>query len=110
MYLDVRLLAAGNIGAEDTYVLQLTPSEGKPVRMSVSQRTALVVQRETEGQSITFSDYRLVDKERVPFATTIRDSLGETNIRITQIRFNRMFPDAVFAPQKQKSAGDASTD
>jgi CubicO group peptidase (beta-lactamase class C family) len=110
MYLDVRLLAAGNIGAENTYVLQLTPSEGKPVRMSVSQRTALVVQRETEGQSITFSDYRLVDKERVPFATTIRDSLGETSIRITQIRFNRMFPDAVFAPQKQKSAGDASTD
>lgn len=101
MYSDVRLLASANTGGQDTYVLQFSSDE-KPVRLFVSQSTALIVQRDQEGQSMTFSDYRLVDGEEIPFLTTVHDALGETSIRITRIEFNRKFSDGLFVSHKPK--------
>ena len=101
LYSDVRLLGAADIGGQDTYQLQLT-SEGKPVRLFVSQRTALIVQRQAGGRLMTYSDYRLVDGEQIPFVTTIRDELGEINIRITRIQFDGKFSDDLFASHKSK--------
>ena len=98
---DVRLLGSANIGGQDTFVLQFS-SEEKPMRLFVSQRTALIVQREKEGQSMTFSDYRLVDGEQIPFVTTVHDALGETSIRITRIEFNKKFSDGPFISHKSK--------
>ena len=100
IYPDIRLLAPADIDGQAAYVLKLTPPEGKPVRLYVSLRTTLIVQRETEGQTMIFSDYRVVDGEQVPFVTTIHDSLGETSIRITRIEFNRKILHPVFAPHK----------
>jgi CubicO group peptidase (beta-lactamase class C family) len=100
LYSDVRLLSSVIVTGEGAHILELTPAEGRPVRLYVSVRTALVVQRETEGQSTTFEDYRAVDGEQVPFLTTIRDALGETTVRVGEARFNTDIPDAVFAPQK----------
>ena len=51
---------------------------------------------------MTYSDYRLVDGEQIPFVTTIRDELGEINIRITQIQFDGKFSDDLFASHKSK--------
>ena len=100
MYADVRLLASAIIDGRETHLLQLTPLEGKPIQLYVSQQTGLIVKRQMEGQSMTFSDYRLVDGEQVPFFTTVRDRLGQTSIRVTQIEFNRKIADGVFAPRK----------
>jgi CubicO group peptidase (beta-lactamase class C family) len=100
LYSDVRLLSSVTLAGEDAYVLQLTPPAGKPSRLYVSVQTALVIRSESEGQSMTFEDYRPVDGEQVPFLTTIRDALGETTIRVREARFNADIPDIVFAPQK----------
>ena len=101
LYSDVRLLGSANIAGQDTWVLQCSSGD-KRVRLFVSQRTALLVQREKEGQSRTFSDYRLVDGVQIPFVTTVHDALGETSIRITRIEFNRKFPDDLFASHQPK--------
>jgi hypothetical protein len=101
LYSDMRLLGSANIAGQDTWVLHCSSGD-KPVRLFVSQRTALLVQREKEGQSRTFSDYRLVDGVQIPFVTTVHDALGETSIRITRIEFNRKFPDDLFASHQPK--------
>lgn len=100
MYADVRLLPSATINGRETHVLLLTLLEGKPIQLFVSQQTALIVKRETEGQSTTFSDYRLVDGEQVPFVTSVHDRLGQTSIRVRQIEFNRKIADGVFARHK----------
>jgi hypothetical protein len=60
----------------------------------------LIVQRESEGQVVTLSDYRDVDGEEVPFHTTIKDSLGETTIAVESVRFNVAIPETAFRAGK----------
>ncbi len=66
----------------------------------MSARTALILEREIEGQSETFEDYREIDGEQVPFRRTIRDALGDTTVIIRNARFNVALADAVFALAK----------
>jgi hypothetical protein len=47
-----------------------------------------------------FSDYRLVDGERIPFRSTISDALGETTVEVEQARFGVPIEDTVFAPAR----------
>lgn len=102
LYKDVHVQTRAKVGAEDTYVLQLVPATGKPVLLYVSARTARVVQREAEGESMIFDDYRAVDGELVPFRTTIQDALGETTVQVQDVRFNAAIADTAFAPLKAR--------
>ncbi len=96
MYKTVIVREAAKIGEEPTWVVELTPERGATSRLQVSQRTSRIVQRETGGETTTFDDYRDVDGEMVPFHTTIHDSLGETTIDVTSVRFNVLIPASVF--------------
>ena len=92
--------------SEDTWmrnmlgVLTLVPKAGPTVRLSVSTATGLILQRETEGETVVFSDYRPVDGERLPFRSTITDALGETTVEVEQARFGVSIEDTAFAPGK----------
>ncbi len=96
LYKTVAVREAATIGEEPTWVIDLTPESGAASRLFVSQRTSLIVQRKSEGETATFDDYRDVDGELVPFHTTIHDALGETTIDVTSVRFNGIVPDSAF--------------
>jgi CubicO group peptidase (beta-lactamase class C family) len=98
LYDHVRVRAVEGEGSDAFYVLELVPATGPAVLLHVSVRTALVVKRETPGESVTFDDYRPVDGEWVAFRSTIQDALGETSIEVQDVRFNTEIPDAAFAP------------
>lgn len=100
VYKDVRVRGTGLVGGDETYVLELTSvSGGAAATWNVSARTARVLQTESEGKTTTFSDYRDVDGERVPFHTTTQEDLGEVVVDVKQVRFNVDLPAGAFAPR-----------
>ncbi|HKH49685.1 MAG TPA: serine hydrolase [Thermoanaerobaculia bacterium] len=100
LYQEVRVESKGMVGAESAFLLTLVPKAGPKVLLSVSTSTGLILKRETEGESVVFSDYRLVDGERIPFRSTISDALGETTVEVEQARFGVTIEDTAFAPAK----------
>jgi CubicO group peptidase (beta-lactamase class C family) len=100
LYQEVRVESKGMVGAEDAFLLTLVPKAGPKVLLSVSTSTGLILERETEGESVMFSDYRLVDGERIPFRSTISDALGETTVEVEQARFGVPIEDTAFAPAR----------
>ncbi len=100
LYKEIHVLDRVKFGAEDAFVMELVPTDGPPARLYVSERSALVLQREADGQSETFDDYRVVDGELLPFRTSIRDELGETTIQVQDARFNSAIPGAAFGATK----------
>lgn len=96
LYKTLAVLGSAKVGSEETWVVELTPEHGSSSRLHVSKETALIVRRESSGEAETFSDYRDIDGERVPFHTTITDALGETTIAVDAIRFNVAVPEAAF--------------
>ena len=81
----------------ECYVIQLKEKENE-VRLYVSIKNALVLKRESEGQSTTYRDYRELDGEKIPHETVIEDALGETIIKIKSARFNSNIPNRAFEP------------
>jgi CubicO group peptidase (beta-lactamase class C family) len=100
LYKNVTVRGSAKVRSEDTWVIELTPEQGSSSRLYVSQHAALIVQRESEGETVRFADYRDVDGERVPFHTTITDSLGETTIAVDSVRFNVAIPETAFRASK----------
>ena len=70
------------------------------VAWHVSKRTGRLLQTEAEGKVATFSDYRDVDGELVPFRTTSQEDLGEIVVDVKQVRFNVDLPAAAFGPRR----------
>jgi hypothetical protein len=96
LYKKVAVRGSANVQSQDTWIVELTPEHGSSSRLDVSQQTALIVQRESDGETATFADYRDVDGERIPFRTTISDSLGETTIAVDSVRFNAPIRETAF--------------
>jgi CubicO group peptidase (beta-lactamase class C family) len=100
LYQEVRVESKAMVGTESAFILALVPKAGPKVQLSVSTSTGLILKRETEGESVMFSDYRLVDGERIPFRSAISDALGETTVEVEQARFGVSIEDAAFAPAR----------
>lgn len=97
-YKSVTVVDAVKVGDEPAWVVELMPEHGATSRLRISQRTSLILQRESGADTTSFDDYRDVDGELVPFHSTIHDSLGETTIDVISVRFNVTIPDAAFQP------------
>jgi hypothetical protein len=95
----VKLERRGRVNGEETYVLDLVPAQGPAVALHVSSRTALVVQRVTGPETVTFADYRSVDGERVPFRWTVQDALGESTVTVRRVRFDVPAGPDAFGPR-----------
>jgi len=100
LYKNLIVRGSAKVGSEETWVVDLMPEHGSPSRLHVSKQTALIVRRESDGESATFADYREIDGERVPFHTTISDALGETTIAVDSVRFNVAIPETAFRASK----------
>jgi CubicO group peptidase (beta-lactamase class C family) len=98
LYKQAAVTRRQTIGDEDTYVLELTPDAGKPVLYYVSARTALPQRREADGETTSYSDYRNVDGEVVPFRLAVTDALGESTVLVKDVRFDVAIPAAAFSP------------
>jgi outer membrane lipoprotein-sorting protein len=61
----------------------------------------LILRQESDGETVTFADYRIVDGEFVPLRMTIRDALGETTINVREVQFNGPILPAAFEPAKK---------
>jgi outer membrane lipoprotein-sorting protein len=68
-------------------------------RLLISRTTALIAGSEKDGETHSFSDYRSIDGELVPFRATIEDSLGTSTIVVDSVRFNVSLDDSVFRPR-----------
>jgi len=101
LYQEVRVESRITVGAEGAFLMTLVPKAGPKVLLSVSTSTNLILKRETEGETVTYSDYRLVDGEGIPFRSTISDALGETTVEVEQARFGVPIEDTAFAPVKR---------
>lgn len=97
---DARLQRTGLVGGQETYVLELAAGKDDPVAWHLSARTGLPLQSETPGKTSTFSDYRDVDGELVPFRTTTVEDLGEVVVDVARVRFNVDVPAGAFAPRR----------
>jgi CubicO group peptidase (beta-lactamase class C family) len=101
LYKSVAVRGSAKVQSEDTWVIELTPEHAASSRLYVSQQTALIVQRESDGDTASFADYRDIEGERVPFLTTINDSLGETTIAVDSVRFNLPIPETAFTAARR---------
>jgi beta-lactamase family protein len=103
LYQEVRVDSKATVGAEEAFVMTLVPKTGPKVLLYVATATGLILKRETEGETIVFSDYQRVDGERIPFRSTISDALGETTVEVEQARYGVPIEDTAFAPAKSQA-------
>jgi hypothetical protein len=98
LYDRIAVEGRATLDGEDVLVLLLTPKTGDPVRLYVSARTSLIVQRSIGAETTRYADYKNVDGEIVPMSWTVHDSLGDKSLRVKEIRFAKTAPpDASFA-------------
>jgi hypothetical protein len=93
---------AGGTTIENTpvWIVRLMPDLGTATTLYVAQQSALILKRERDRETATFSDYTGVDGELIPFRTVINDSLGETTIHVRSARFNATFSAPTFKASK----------
>jgi hypothetical protein len=95
LYEQISIIGKSTIDGTECYVLKLT-AKGHEVRLFVSVKNALVLKRESEGQSVVYHDYRELDGEKIPYETIIEDALGETIIKIKSTQFNVRIPEIAY--------------
>jgi hypothetical protein len=111
----IAIVGKEKVGDDDAYVVKYTPEKGEPITEYVSAKTFLVLRREVMiplpaavgGASLpvseSFSDYRVVDGEKVPFRSVVNDPLtGEAVAMVREVRFNVPLPDDRFRPHAMK--------
>ncbi len=100
-YRTMRVVDRSTVGGEAGYVLELTPAAGDPVYLTLSQASGLPLERRDPTTAERFGDYRRVDGERLPFRVTVRDPLGETNVRVRSAAFGAAIPAGAFAKSRR---------
>jgi CubicO group peptidase (beta-lactamase class C family) len=108
LYKSVELKKVSRIASEDVYVVVKTPASGNQVTDYISQKSFLVLRRETAqpgggGQIVpyldNFSDFKTVDGVVLPFKITSGvPNSKPTTVLIKSIEFNLQFPDSIFRP------------
>jgi CubicO group peptidase (beta-lactamase class C family) len=94
---------------EDVLILQKTPTEGSTVTEYVSRKTFRVLRRDimsavspAQGHTETYSDFRMIDGELMPFKTVTQTvALGTQVETIIEARFNAPIPKASFLSGKE---------
>jgi len=100
LYKTVTVAGATTIASTPVWIVRLTPDLGTATTLYVAQQSALILKRERDAETATFSDYTDVDGELIPFRTLINDSLGETTIQVRSAQFNATFSAPAFKASK----------
>ena len=106
-YKTITVKRRAKVGDEDVWVVEKRSEKGTPVIDYVSEKSYLVLRRdsvvvsETAGIELPvkqlFSDYRSVDGVMVPFKTISSNiANGDVVMRVTELKFDVDIPDTVF--------------
>jgi CubicO group peptidase (beta-lactamase class C family) len=106
-YKTITVKGVGKVGDEECWVVEKRNEKGTPVTDYVSQKSFLVLRRdsvivsETAGIELPekqwFSDYRSVDGVMVPFKTVSNNlANGDIVVRVTDVKFDVDIPDSAF--------------
>jgi hypothetical protein len=98
LYDSVRVDRKAIVDGDEAFVLVLTPKLGAPVELYISTQTARVVRRDSAGESTRYADFRAIDGEVVPFASTTTGPLGDKVLAVKQLRFGVTPPARMFGP------------
>lgn len=105
LYRKVELVGKDKVGERETYVVRLTPLEGKPLTRYYDAQTFLLlrqdlVQDTSQGpMAVTaiMSDYRDVNGIKAPFRIEQQLPVGKVIIKMVEVQNNVEIADAVFA-------------
>jgi hypothetical protein len=87
---------------EEVYRVVKAPQRGPAIIDYFSTKTFRLVRRRPEGkQDTTYSDYRNVDGEMVPFRFEILGDDGRIVGRVQEVKFNRSIPPSTFRPARK---------
>ena len=100
LYKTAEVLKRNKAGDEDAYILQLTPEKGDAVTLTVSAKSALILERKTNEATESLFDYREVKGVRISFRSVVHDQLGESVIEVKDATFDVKLPPDAFKPQK----------
>ena len=106
-YKTIAVKRRAKVGDEDVWVVEKRSEKGTPVTDYISEKSYLVLRRdsvvvsETTGIELPvkqlFSDYRNVDGVMVPFKTISSNiANGDIVVRVTDLKFDVDIPDTVF--------------
>jgi hypothetical protein len=112
LFKSVTIKRMDKVGAEDAYVVLMTPERGSPVTTYVSTKSFLILKREarfpgdndSDGEtSEIYGDYKSVDGVMIPFKTIQQSmGLGEVVLQLKEARFDVPLADSVFKPRAKK--------
>jgi hypothetical protein len=97
----VELRGLTDLEGERAFVVVKTAPDGATVTDCVSTKTFLVLRREDDDGSVTFSDWRWVDGVRIPFRRDAHGEAGATITRVRQVRFDVPADAGAFHPPVQ---------
>lgn len=109
LYQKIQIKRASKINGEDVYVVEKTPAAGHPVTDYVSQKTFLVLRRESSqpmgfGDAVApfvedFSDYKIVEGVALPFKIVSRSPDSRISTTIFKfVKFDVDIPVSTFRP------------
>lgn len=98
LYDSVRVDRKAVVDGDEAFVVVLTPKQGAPVDLYISAQTGRVVRRDSAGESTRYADFRTVDGELVPFASTTTGPLGDKVLAVKQLRFGVTVTARTFGP------------
>lgn len=105
LYKKLEVKGKDKVGAAEVYVVEATPSEGGPVKMSFDAATGLLVRQEMETESplgklpteILIEDYRVVDGVKLPFVLKTNTPAFSSLIKLEEVKHNVAIDDAKFS-------------
>jgi hypothetical protein len=109
LYPKIEIKRTSKIDGEDVYVVEKTPESGHPVIDYISQKSFLVLRRESaqpagSGDAVVpyvenFSDYKTVDGVTVPFKIVSGVPNSRSSVLIIKsVKFNVDIPNSSFRP------------
>lgn len=107
LYKTITVKRVGKVGNEDVYVIERQNEKGTPITDYVSQRSFLVLRRDslivsdTSGvelpQTQSFSDFRNVEGVMIPFKIVSNNvTNGDVVMIVKDVKFDVEIPDSVF--------------
>jgi len=105
LFIKAELAGKEKVGGRDAYVIRLTVKDGTTVTRYYDAATFLLLRHDAVDESpqgkfpveTLYSDYREVDGVKTAFQWTKKTPVGETIIKITEVKTNAVIDDARFS-------------
>jgi hypothetical protein len=105
LFIKAELAGKEKVGERDAYVIRLTGKDGTSVTKYYDAATFLLLRADAVDEGAhgkipvetLYTDYREVDGVKTAFQWTQKTPVGETIIKITEVKTNAVIDDARFA-------------